>query len=195
MYFAFFKQKEKNMISTHYYPPIDLPMITLTVKNGKLLALDWHNDKTAQILYALNQHAIFINMADLKDDDKNHIIALQAIAQLDEYFGGKRMAFDLPLDLSHGTDFQIKVWQTLCQIPHGQTISYKQLATMMGKPTAYRACANANGKNLISLIVPCHRVIASDGTLGGYTGGVNIKEKLLAFERSCVKGHTRPQKR
>lgn len=175
------------MISTHYYPPIDLPMMTLTVKDGKLLILDWHHDKTTQIFDTLNQHAVFINRADLKDNDKNHIIALQTIAQLDEYFGGKRMAFDLPLDLSHGTDFQTKVWQALLKIPYGQTISYKQLATMMGKPTAYRACANANGKNPISLIVPCHRVIASDGTLGGYTGGVEIKDKLLVFERSHQK--------
>lgn len=111
---------------------------------------------------------------------------MQVITQLDEYFNGERMVFELPLDLSHGTDFQIKVWQTLCQIPYGQTISYKALATMINKPTAHRACANANGKNLISLIIPCHRVIASDGTLGGYTGGVDIKEKLLALEQGYL---------
>ncbi|MDI4497684.1 methylated-DNA--[protein]-cysteine S-methyltransferase [Moraxella nonliquefaciens] len=174
------------MITTHYYPPIDLPMITLTVKDGKLLALDWYNNKTAQIFDKLNQHAVFIKQAELKDADKNQSIALQVITQLDEYFNGERMVFELPLDLSHGTDFQIKVWQTLCQIPYGQTISYKELATMINKPTAHRACANANGKNLISLIVPCHRVIASDGTLGGYTGGVDIKEKLLALEQGYL---------
>lgn len=174
------------MITTHYYPPIDLPMITLTVKDGKLLALDWYNNKTAQIFDKLNQHAVFIKQADLKNDDKNQSIALQVITQLDEYFNGERMVFELPLDLSHGTDFQIKVWQTLCQIPYGQTISYKELATMINKPTAFRACANANGKNLISLIIPCHRVIASDGTLGGYTGGVDIKEKLLALEQGYL---------
>ncbi|STY94105.1 methylated-DNA--[protein]-cysteine S-methyltransferase [Moraxella bovis] len=170
------------MITTHYYPPIDLPMITLTVKDGRLLALDWYNDKTAQIFDKLNQHAVFIKQAELKDIDKNQSIALQTTAQLDEYFKGKRTVFELPLDLSHGTDFQIKVWQTLCKIPYGHTISYKELASMINKPTAHRACANANGKNLISLIVPCHRVIASDGTLGGYTGGVSIKRILLDLE-------------
>lgn len=172
------------MISTHYYPPNDfhLPMISLTVKNGKLLALDWYHDKTAKLFDVLNENAIFILPHDLKTDDGNQNIALQIIKELDEYFMGQRSSFTIPLDLSHGTDFQIKVWQTLCQIPYGQTISYKTLAERIGKPTSYRACANANGKNLISLIVPCHRVIASDGSLGGYTGGVAIKQTLLDLE-------------
>lgn len=176
------------MISTHYYPParLNLPMMSLTTKNGKLLALDWYNDKTAKLFDQLNEQATMILPKDLKDVDDNQKIALQTIQQLDEYFMGQRSSFTIPLDLSHGTDFQIKVWQTLCQIPYGQTISYKTLAQHVGKPTAFRACANANGKNLISLIVPCHRVIASDGGLGGYTGGVEIKQTLLDLEKKYL---------
>lgn len=178
------------MISTHYYPPaqLNLPMMSLTTKNGKLLALDWYNDKTAKLFDQLNEQATMILPKDLKEVDDNQKIALQTIQQLDEYFMGHRQHFNIPLDLSHGTDFQISVWQALCQIPYGQTISYKTLAQRVGKPTAFRACANANGKNLISLIVPCHRVIASDGGLGGYTGGVAIKQTLLDLENQ-TKNH------
>lgn len=170
------------MISTHYHPPKNLPMISLTIKDGKLLALDWYHQKTAKLFEKINQNATFIPPEQLTNEDDNQKIALQVIKELDEYFAGKRTAFDVPLDLSYGTDFQIKVWQALCQIPYGQTMSYKELAERVGKPTAFRACANANGKNPISLIVPCHRVVASDGGLGGYTGGVSIKETLLALE-------------
>lgn len=157
-------------------------MISLTIKDGKLLALDWYHQKTAKLFEKINQNATFIPPEQLTNEDDNQKIALQVIKELDEYFAGKRTAFDVPLDLSYGTDFQIKVWQALCQIPYGQTMSYKELAERVGKPTAFRACANANGKNPISLIVPCHRVVASDGGLGGYTGGVSIKETLLALE-------------
>ncbi len=173
------------MISTHYQPPLGLPMISLTVRDGKLLALDWHHDKTTKLLDQLNQTATFIHQDALSDKDEDQATALMVMTELDEYFNGERTSFDVPLDLSQGTDFQIKVWQALCQIPYGQTISYAALANSIGKPTAFRACANANGKNLISLIVPCHRVIASDGSLGGYTGGVAIKRTLLELEKSA----------
>lgn len=157
-------------------------MMTLTIKAGKLLALDWHDDKTTRLYERFGQSMTFVAYDDLVSDDDNHATALAVIGQLDEYFLGQRTDFDVPLDLSHGTAFQVQVWQALQHIPHGQTISYKELACAIGKPTAFRACANANGKNPISLIVPCHRVIASDGTIGGYTGGVAIKKTLLAVE-------------
>ncbi|MDO5651852.1 MAG: methylated-DNA--[protein]-cysteine S-methyltransferase [Moraxella sp.] len=172
------------MISTHYIPPQGLPMISLTVKDGRLLLLDWYNDKTQRLFERLNVGTTFVECAKLNASNIDEAVALQTVRELDEYFLGKRQSFTVPLDLSHGTDFQQQVWQTLCEIPYGQTISYKELAQRIGKPTAFRACANANGKNLISLIVPCHRVIASDGGLGGYTGGVDIKQRLLALEKS-----------
>lgn len=166
---------------TTFAPPQALPVITLVVKGGKLIALDWYNDKTAHLFDKLATTAQSVPCQDLNKADKNQAIALQTIAELTEYFAGERQQFGVPLEL-YGTPFQKEVWQALCQIPYGQTISYKTLAETLGKPTAFRACANANGKNPISLIVPCHRVIASDGGLGGYTGGLDIKRTLLRLE-------------
>ncbi|WP_434352832.1 methylated-DNA--[protein]-cysteine S-methyltransferase [Psychrobacter sp. HD31] len=101
--------------------------------------------------------------------------------QLDEYFAGKRVEFDIPLE-AVGTPFQQAVWQTLQTIDYGKTISYQDEAEKMGKPTAMRAVANANGKNKISIIIPCHRVIRKSGDLGGYGGGLWRKRFLLALE-------------
>lgn len=102
--------------------------------------------------------------------------------QLDEYFAGKRQHFDIALD-TVGTQFQQDVWQTLQSIGYGKTISYQDEAEQMGKPTAMRAVANANGKNKISIVIPCHRVIRKSGDLGGYGGGLWRKRFLLALER------------
>ena len=101
--------------------------------------------------------------------------------QLREYFGGKREKFSLKLDLS-GTAFQQSAWRALATIPYGQTISYSQQAKRIRKPLAVRAVGSANGKNPVAIVLPCHRVISADGSLGGYGGGLNIKRKLLALE-------------
>lgn len=101
--------------------------------------------------------------------------------QLHEYFLNKRKSFDLPLTL-RGTEFQTKVWRALQNIPHGKTISYRTLAEKVGKPSASRAVGNANGKNPVPIIVPCHRVVAHDGGIGGYTGGLDKKRLLLDLE-------------
>jgi methylated-DNA-[protein]-cysteine S-methyltransferase len=107
---------------------------------------------------------------------------LQTQQQLEDYFRGDRQAFDLPLAPS-GTAFQQQVWQRLRQIPFGQTWSYGELAQAIGQPSASRAVGAANGRNPISIIVPCHRVIASNGKLTGYAGGVDRKQWLLEHER------------
>ena len=112
--------------------------------------------------------------------NENHILK-EIKNQLDEYFMGLRKKFTIPL-LPSGTAFQKDVWRTLCDIEYGKTLSYKEEAKLLRKPKAYRAVANANGKNPISIIIPCHRVIGSDGKLGGYTGGVWRKEFLLKLE-------------
>lgn len=112
--------------------------------------------------------------------NENHILR-QTKEQLDEYFRAKRKKFTIPL-LPNGTTFQKDVWKVLYNIEFGQTISYKEEANLLNNPKAYRAVANANGKNPISIIIPCHRVIASDGKLGGYTGGLWRKESLLKLE-------------
>ncbi len=106
----------------------------------------------------------------------------EVIRQLRAYFAGKLETFELPL-APEGTDFQQKVWRRLCDIPYGETISYGQLAQRIGNPNASRAVGLANGSNPIPIIIPCHRVIGSNGKLTGYGGGLPIKEKLLALER------------
>ncbi len=103
------------------------------------------------------------------------------VQQLEEYFRGHRREFDLPLAAS-GTPFQTKVWQALCKIPYGETISYQTLATRVGNPKASRAVGSANGANPIPIVVPCHRVITSDSRLGGYASGLDAKRTLLELE-------------
>ncbi len=105
----------------------------------------------------------------------------ECIHQLDEYFAGQRQDFSLPLS-PEGTDFQKSVWDALQTIPYGQTISYKQLAERVQNPKACRAVGTANGRNPIAIIIPCHRVIAANGTLGGYAGGLDVKTTLLKLE-------------
>ncbi|WP_338755429.1 methylated-DNA--[protein]-cysteine S-methyltransferase [Moraxella lincolnii] len=136
----------------------------------------------------------FINAVYCQQTASPHIInsianpATELIEQMDnlehqlrQYFTGHRQTFDIPL-LLQGTVFQKRVWQELQRIAYGQTISYAKQALRIGKPTATRAVANANGKNPISIIIPCHRVIRSDGSLGGYTGGIDKKQALLKIE-------------
>ncbi len=105
----------------------------------------------------------------------------RAEAQIREYFAGERTEFDLPLELE-GTAFQKDVWLTLAEIPYGKTISYAELANMVGRPSAFRAVGQANGANPIPIVLPCHRVIASGGGIGGYGGGLDMKRRLLALE-------------
>jgi methylated-DNA-[protein]-cysteine S-methyltransferase len=105
--------------------------------------------------------------------------------QLRDYFAGRRTEFDLPLGLE-GSSFQRRVWAALQQIPYGETISYGELARSIGQPSAARAVGLANGRNPIGIIVPCHRVVGSDGSLTGYGGGLARKQQLLDFERGVV---------
>jgi methylated-DNA-[protein]-cysteine S-methyltransferase len=105
----------------------------------------------------------------------------EVIRQLQAYFEGKRKEFDLPLVLD-GTEFQMLVWRNLQKIPYGETVSYGQLAKRIGKPEASRAVGLANGSNPIPIILPCHRVIGSNGDLTGFGGGIPLKKKLLALE-------------
>lgn len=112
------------------------------------------------------------------DDDA---LLRDAASQLDDYFAGTRRTFDLPLAPT-GTGFQLEVWQALRAIPYGETISYAQLATRIGKPSAMRAVGAANGRNPLPIVVPCHRVIGADGTLTGFGGGLPTKHFLLTLE-------------
>ncbi len=174
---------------TSYQLAKNLPTVTLVAHQGCLIALDWHTQKTHNLLAKLLAKfkvkvAVMNSVALSHSIDADAKVLVETITQLKEYQAGQRQVFDMPIAICTGTPFQQTVWEALLKIPYGKTISYAQLANHIGQPTACRAVANANGKNPISLIIPCHRVIASDGKLGGYTGGVEIKQTLLDIEQA-----------
>lgn len=117
---------------------------------------------------------------EIRDESHPHLDRLRR--EISEYFAGTRTRFDVPLHLL-GTPFQLQVWSTLLQIPYGRTCSYAEEAAMIGRPAAVRAVANANGRNRMPILVPCHRVIGSDGSLTGYSAGIQRKIRLLELER------------
>jgi methylated-DNA-[protein]-cysteine S-methyltransferase len=116
-------------------------------------------------------------------EDAGHPLLLQAQQQLEEYFAGKRRKFTVKLDPA-GTEFQNKVWNALRTIPFGETRSYGEIANQIGSRKAVRAVGAANGRNPLSIIVPCHRVIGADGKLTGFAGGLEVKAQLLALEHA-----------
>ncbi len=140
--------------------------LTLVASKNGLVAIDVRNN-AKQVVTA-------------KDASAQSIL-LKTKKQLEQYFAGKRTSFDVALDLV-GTEFQVKAWRALCRIPFGKTITYGQQASNIKNPKAFRAVGSANGKNPIPIIVPCHRVVASDGSLGGYSLGLKMKIQLLALE-------------
>jgi methylated-DNA-[protein]-cysteine S-methyltransferase len=152
--------------------------LILASTDDKLCLADWK--------YRKMRPSIDKRILDFYKDefvDESSEIIEQTIIQLNEYFEKKRTEFDIPLAFV-GTEFQQKVWKELMQIPYGKTVSYLQLAQKIGDPKSIRAAATANGANAISIIVPCHRVIGSDGSLVGYAGGLPAKKKLLSLEGS-----------
>ena len=152
----------------------------------------WHSSKSIAKLkkhYGLcDKDFSFITKNSLSKNKPAQALLIETISQLTAYFSGARQTFDLPLDMSLGTEFQQRVWQALQGIDYGEAISYAELAKRVGSPKGFRAVANANSKNPFSIIVPCHRVIASDGKIGGYTGGLDKKAYLLALEKINYKG-------
>lgn len=143
-------------------------------KIGKIAIIDNGNEIT---------HMELAEETAYKDINVNETILIKKAAkQLEEYLNGSRTMFDLPLN-PQGTEFQKSVWKALCDIPFGETRSYKQVAVAVGNPKASRAIGMANNKNPIMIFVPCHRVIGSNGNLVGYAGGLDLKEKLLSLEK------------
>jgi methylated-DNA-[protein]-cysteine S-methyltransferase len=134
-----------------------------------LLAVVWRRHSTPQLPF------------DAAVEDPAHPVLCETIRQLREYFSGQRRRFDLPLDF-RGTDFQRQVWSSLLSIPFGETRSYLEVARSLGNPAAVRAVGAANGRNPISIIAPCHRVIGTGGDLTGFGGGLEAKAWLLAHE-------------
>jgi O-6-methylguanine DNA methyltransferase len=133
------------------------------------------------------QQSIRLNPRDLRDEKNGFTFEESAramssyVSELEEYFAGERREFSFPLDL-RGTDFQLACWRALLAIPYGETRSYADIARAVGKPNAFRAVGMANNRNPVAIVVPCHRVIASDGGLCGYGGGLDIKRRLLELE-------------
>ncbi|WP_120429264.1 methylated-DNA--[protein]-cysteine S-methyltransferase [Acinetobacter baylyi] len=156
-----------------FYRYIDSPVgkLKLVASDTALVAILWENENPKRVQLANLTQAF------------QHPVLLQTKLQLEEYFLGKRQYFEISLDLQ-GTPFQRQVWTALQTIPYGKTCSYKQIAQMVGREKAMRAVGAANGKNPISIIVPCHRVIGAAGTLVGFAGGIDKKQKLLALESS-----------
>ena len=135
-----------------------------------------------------DEKIIGLVFSDYKKEDeieKETELIKKAYTQLEEYLSGKRTEFDIEIEMI-GTEFQKKVWKELLNIPYGETRSYKDIAIAIGNEKACRAVGNANNKNPIAIIVPCHRVVGSDGSMTGYAGGLNIKEKLLKIEKCSV---------
>jgi methylated-DNA-[protein]-cysteine S-methyltransferase len=142
--------------------------LTLVASDSGLVAILWENDEPDRVRLG----AIV---------DRDHPVLIEAARQLRAYFDGRLTAFTLPLDF-RGTDFQKSVWAALLTIPFGETRSYGEIARQIGRPTASRAVGAANGRNPISIIAPCHRVIGSMGGLTGFAGGLEAKKLLLDLE-------------
>lgn len=115
-------------------------------------------------------------------DDPDERLLRTVVGQLDEYAAGQRRSFDIPLDL-HGTELQRATWERLADIPFGETCTYAEHAARIGRPKAVRAVAAAIGRNPVSIVLPCHRVVGSDGSLTGFAGGLDVKRRLLEHER------------
>lgn len=147
---------------------------------GKLCLADWHYRKMRKAIDQRIQNGLGAEYCE----EESQITNL-AKKQIEAFIGGKRTDFDIPL-LLLGTDFQKRVWHQLMNISFGYTMTYRQLSEMLGDVKAIRAVASANGANAISIIVPCHRIIGSDGKLVGYAGGLETKRKLLNLEGSLL---------
>lgn len=150
--------------------PSPVGTLTLVASDRGLAAILWENDPAGRVPLTLDV------------EDAAHPLLVEVEARLREYFAGRRSTFDVPLDPA-GTEFQCDVWRALRTIPFGETRSYAEIARQIGRPKAVRAVGAANGKNPISIITPCHRVIGSNGALTGFAGGLDVKARLLALEQ------------
>lgn len=159
---------------------INYKSLILGEYNRKLILCDWKNRTNSSTIIEKienNFKKTFIN--------KKTQLLEKAISELDEFFSKKRRTFSIPL-FTVGTDFQKIVWEEIKKIPYGKTTTYKEIAKTINRENSVRAVANAIGANKISIFIPCHRIIGSDGKLTGYAGGINQKKILLAIERNLV---------
>lgn len=155
----------------YFFKEIDSPVgrLKLVASDAGVAAILWPHENPRRVRQG---HLV---------PDNRHPVLLRAEHQLQEYFAGQRKRFDLELDFA-GTPFQCRVWQALLTIPYGETRTYAGIARQIGNPTAIRAVGAANGRNPISIVVPCHRVVGATGSLTGFAGGLDAKAYLLALE-------------
>lgn len=165
-----------------YYGEMNSPLGPLTIISSDVGVCSIEFGKATELLDIV-QPSIKKHLVTNKIE-RNQAFCEPVISQLQEYFEQKRKTFDIALDLI-GTPFQKRVWEKLTEIPYGETYSYKQVAQMIGAPKAVRAIGGANNKNPIPIIIPCHRVIGSNGALVGYGGGLDKKKILLEIEKSA----------
>lgn len=158
---------------SHTYLKSELGKLMLVADEESLVALLWekHPEHLVRPLKFLAE----------SEEDPSHPVLREAVRQLGEYFKGKRTSFDLPIEFQ-GTEFQKKIWKALCKIEFGKTETYGELARKIGSPKASRAVGAAIGRNPVSIIVPCHRVVGSNGSLTGFAGGIKTKSWLLEHE-------------
>lgn len=168
--------KETNLRRFYKHLKSPVGVLKLVASESGLAAVLWENDDPERVRFAS------------LEEDENHPVLLETERQLQDYFAGKRDRFSVKLDFA-GTEFQKKVWNALLAIPFGETRSYAQIAKQIGHPKAVRAVGAANGRNPISIIAPCHRVIGSNGKLTGFAGGLGTKAFLLNIE-SGMKSRT-----
>jgi len=166
-----------NQINIQYYKT-KIGEVILGSFDGRLCLLDYRYRKMRSTVDNRIKKGLRADFVEKNDD-----VLSKARVQLDEYLNGERISFDIPV-LMVGTDFQKSVWNALVKIPYGKTASYLDIAKLINKEKAVRAVAGANGANSISLIIPCHRIIGSNGELVGYGGGVPVKKRLLKLEQN-----------
>ena len=168
-------------------------MKTTNYRAHKRLVYKWMDSPVGKLRLVASDQGIAAILWEAEDprrvrmnlaaEDNAHPVLVETERQLDEYFAGRRQKFELKMDFA-GTSFQQKVWQALLAIPYGETRSYRDVARQVGSPDATRAVGAANGRNPISIVAPCHRVIGSTGRLTGFAGGLDAKAYLLTLERS-----------
>ena len=166
---------DRNTLKRQVSKIMDSPVgkLMLVATDEGLAAILWESDRPGRV------------RLNIEAEDDRHPVLVETERQLNEYFSGRRTMFSLKLDPS-GTAFQRDVWQALLTIPFGETRSYGQIARQIGRPRAVRAVGAANGRNPLSIVAPCHRVIGSTGALTGFAGGLDVKARLLALERETI---------
>ncbi len=169
---------------------IDSPIgpLTIVASDAGIRAILWEVDGDGERVRIGTEVVDVVEVVEAADD----AVLAAAASQLGEYFSGERQEFDLPLD-PQGTSFQHAAWDALRTIPYGSTVSYGEQARRLGDPRKARAVGAANGRNPISVVVPCHRVVGADGSLTGFAAGVGVKAWLLDHERAVLLAETQPE--